>query len=69
MRCVATWLRVALFCLVKTNRRSHSVKGNANADFRLFAILLSRIAHVLVVSLACPRAQWPAQQFRVSRSC
>ena len=38
MRFVATWLRVALFCLVKTNRRSHSVKENANADFRLFAI-------------------------------
>lgn len=30
---------------------------------------LSCIAHVLVVSLACPRAQWPAQQFRVSRRC
>ena len=39
MRFVAMWLRVALFCLVKTNRRSHSVKENANADFRLFAML------------------------------
>ena len=53
----------------KQNRRSHSVKEMRTPILGCLLCCLSCIAHVLVVSLACPRAQWPAQQFRVSRSC
>lgn len=53
----------------KQNRRSHLFIRMRTPILGCLLCCLSCIAHVLVVSLACPRAQWPAQQFRVSRHC